>query len=197
MARSPCQDNPQLCRFKNRELLSVPCPLQAPLDSSELLVLDMFICCRAWSKKPPNQDCSQGHSSKRLCSPEAPHIWLTLLQGANSASKESQACGMCTPAVPGRQDMGWTKKPCLGQGGQEEVEALLGYTGSLWLKQMIPQHQALTALIFFHCRSSSALSFVSLKRRVLRPSDILIPYWKAALGKEGDRAQQLLGKCLP
>lgn len=62
--------------------------------------------------------------------------------------------------------------------------ALLGYAGSSRPKQTIPQHRALTALIFFHCRSSSALSFVSLKRRVLRPSDILIPYWKAALGKE-------------
>lgn len=39
----------------------------------------------------------------------------------------------------------------------------------------------LTALIFFHCRSSSAFSLVSLKRRVFLPSDILMPYWKAAL----------------
>lgn len=39
----------------------------------------------------------------------------------------------------------------------------------------------LTALIFFHCRSNSAFSLVSLKRRVFRPSDILMPYWKAAL----------------
>lgn len=53
--------------------------------------------------------------------------------------------------------------------------------------------RALTALIFFHCRSSSALSLVSLKRRVLRPSDILIPYWNAALGKEQDMAQQPQG----
>ena len=67
--------------------------------------------------------------------------------------------------------------------------AIQGYAGSLrHLK-----HRALTALIFFHCRSSSALSFVSLKRRVLRPSDILIPYWKAALGKERDRAQRSQG----
>lgn len=31
----------------------MPCPLQAPLDGSELPVLDTFICCRAYSKKPP------------------------------------------------------------------------------------------------------------------------------------------------
>lgn len=44
----------------------------------------------------------------------------------------------------------------------------------------------LTALIFFHWRSSSALSLVSLKRLVFRPSDILMPYWNAALrGKKG------------
>lgn len=35
----------------------------------------------------------------------------------------------------------------------------------------------------FHWRSSSALSLVSLKRLVFRPSDILMPYWNAALGK--------------
>lgn len=44
-----------------------------------------------------------------------------------------------------------------------------------------PEHLNLTALIFFHCRSSSAFSFVSLNRRVFLPSDILMPYWKAAL----------------
>lgn len=42
----------------------------------------------------------------------------------------------------------------------------------------------LTALIFFHCRSSSAFSLVSLKRRVFLPSDILMPYWKAALRRQ-------------
>lgn len=49
----------------------------------------------------------------------------------------------------------------------------------------------LTALIFFHCRSSSAFSLVSLKRRVFRPSDILMPYWKAALQREMDNRQCL------
>lgn len=68
------------------------------------------------------------------------------------------------------------------------MEALLtqGCAGRSQPERATPQHQTLTALIFFHCLSSSALSFVSLNRRVLRPSDILIPYWKAALGKEGD-----------
>lgn len=90
--------------------------------------------------------------------------------------------------MPGCKGMDWTKEKCLGQEVQGYVEALLtqGCAGRSQPEQATPQHQTLTALIFFHCRSSSALSFVSLKRRVLRPSDILIPYWKAALGKEGD-----------
>lgn len=35
--------------------------------------------------------------------------------------------------------------------------------------------------IFCHCRSSSAFSSFGPARRVLRPSAILTPYWKAAL----------------
>lgn len=60
----------------------------------------------------------------------------------------------------------------------------------------------LTALIFFHWRSSSALSLVSLKRLVFRPSDILMPYWNAALrkikdswGKEGTRGCIAVPRC--
>lgn len=67
--------------------------------------------------------------------------------------------------------------------------AVLGQAGSSRLSPA----RALTALIFFHCRSSSALSLVSLKRRVLRPSDILMPYWKAALEREQDMAQHSQG----
>lgn len=55
-----------------------------------------------------------------------------------------------------------------------------------------------TALIFFHWRSSSALSLVSLKRLVFRPSDILMPYWNAALRQkrtvEARRHQRLHSK---
>lgn len=61
---------------------------------------------------------------------------------------------------------------------------------------------SLTALIFFHWRSSSALSLVSLKRLVFRPSDILMPYWNAALrkikdkwGKEGTRGCMTVQRC--
>lgn len=70
--------------------------------------------------------------------------------------------------------------------------AVLGQAGSPRLSSPSPA-QALTALIFFHCRSSSALSLVSLKRRVLRPSDILMPYWKAALENKQDMAQHSQG----
>lgn len=48
-------------------------------------------------------------------------------------------------------------------------------------QNVVDEPGKLTALIFFHCRSNSAFSLVSLKRRVFRPSDILMPYWKAAL----------------
>lgn len=64
------------------------------------------------------------------------------------------------------------------------------------LRPSHPETVPLTALIFFHWRSSSALSLVSLKRLVFRPSDILMPYWNAALkgkkrGVEGRRHQRL------
>lgn len=63
------------------------------------------------------------------------------------------------------------------------------------LKLSHPEPVPLTALIFFHWRSSSALSLVSLKRLVLRPSDILMPYWNAALrdkkGSWGKKASEV------
>lgn len=167
------------------------CPLQSPLDGSELMVWGIFICCTAQSKKPLTGAAPRSTvpkcSSRFLCNTEAPNIWLMLLQGANPAGKEPAL--LPTHAQAAR---GWTEEPWLGQRGQDWVGAVLGHAGSSRLSSPSPA-RALTALIFFHCRSSSALSFVSLKRRVLRPSDILMPYWKAALEKEQDMAQHSQG----
>lgn len=91
-----------------------------------------------------------------------------LLQGENAAGREPALVLTHPLAMPGQ---GWVAAPGTAA----------------------PAQPALTALIFFHCRSSSALSLVSLKRRVLRPSDILMPYWKAALEKEQDMAQHSQG----
>lgn len=167
------------------------CPLQSPLDGSKLMVWGIFICCTAQSKKPLTGAAPRSTvpkcSSRFLCNTEAPNTWLMLLQGANPAGKEPAL--LPTHAQAAR---GWTEEPWLGQRGQDGVGAVLGHAGSSQLSSPSPAW-ALTALIFFHCRSSSALSFVSLKRRVLRPSDILMPYWKAALEKEQDMAQHSQG----
>ena len=56
-------------------------------------------------------------------------------------------------------------------------------------QQLEDKTDSLTLTLLIFCQSLSSLAFSSLgpARRVFRPSDILIPNWKAALKKQQKR----------